>query len=124
MKQIIFAMAFLTGLSASAKDKNYYRVVTGKDVFQEQHLNQFDDSDPRQAYLVKLPRGYSLTSANVTAEWAVCGVSSFDNNKQEFTIEGHYIQMDSGHCTVTLEIYDEKNKKDIKVNYNLEQVGT
>ena len=125
MKTLIATI--LIGSSALAgHSSTYFQKVSGKDALQNQHINQYDDSsNPPQAFDITLPKGHSLVASDVDGGGvAVCSVTRFNPSTQRLTIEALSIETDAGTCVVTLTIYSSAEKREIKVQYSIEQTGT
>ncbi len=127
MKKLIMIAMLVTATSAYAKrSADYFQKISGIDALQNQHINQYDDSiNPPQAFDITLPKGYSLSAADVDSGGvAVCSVTNYDPSTQRLTIEALSIETDAGTCVVTLTIFRASNKSEIKVQYSIEQTGT
>jgi hypothetical protein len=127
MKKLILLALLAASNSAYARqEKSYYKIVTGLNALQDQHINQYDDSEnPPQAFDITLPAGHTLVAADVESGGvSVCSVTRFDQRKQRLTIEALTIETDAGTCTVTLTIYSSKGRKELKTRYSIEQTGT
>lgn len=126
MKKLIL-MAMLLSTTAYAKHNNgYFLKVSGMDALKNQGLNQYDDvNNPPQAFDITLPKGYSLSATDVDSGGvSICSVTSYDRSAQRLTIEALEIETDAGACVVTLTIFRAADKKEIKVQYSIEQTGT
>lgn len=129
MKKILLCSSLLVSVLAFAEIKNGFTVLKGDEALKSQTLNTYSDDEnfgALKGFVVTLPAGYSLQAVEVKSGEGsnICGVTEYSYKTQTYKVQAMSLDTDTEGCTVTVTVYDKKNKKDLKISYYMEQVGS
>lgn len=120
----VLAMSVAVSFNASAEDEFYWAEISGKHVFEDQSINQMDDSShPPQGFKIEIPANFGL-AYSATPDDGNGRKCSVKKVGRVILVEAKNLETDEGGCYAFLIFRNHVTGGQKTVSYYIEQTGT